>query len=70
MSKNGIEKDFFKLMNNSMFWENMHGEKIYIRKRVYNCSLTSEETLFKLSSKPKFVISKICNENLVSVQDH
>ena len=38
-----------------------------VRKRVDVRLVTSKEKLLKLSSKPIFVRSKICNENLVSV---
>ena len=57
-AKNGFEKDFFKLMNNSV--EN-------IRKRVDVRLVTSKEKLLKLASKPTYVSSKIFNENLVAV---
>ena len=62
-AKNSFEKDFFKLMNNSVFGKTMEN----IRKRVDVRLVTSEEKLLKLSSKPTFVSSKIFNENLVAV---
>ena len=62
-SKNAFEKDFFKLMNNSVFGKTMEN----IRKRVDVRLLTNEKKLIKLASKPTYVSSKIFNENLVAV---
>ena len=62
-AKNSFEKDFFKLMNNSVFGKTMEN----IRKRVDVRLVTSKEKLSKLASKPTYVSSKILNENLVAV---
>ena len=62
-AKNSFEKDFFKLMNNSVFGKTM--EKI--RKRVDVRLVTDEKKLLKMASKPTYVSSKIFNENLVAV---
>ena len=62
-AKNSFEKDFFKLMNNSVFGKTMEN----IRKRVDVRLVTSKENLLKLASKPTYVSSKIFNENLVAV---
>ena len=62
-AKNSFEKDFFKLMNNSVFGKTMEN----LRKRVDVRLITDENKLLKLSSKPTFVSSKIFNENLVAV---
>ena len=62
-AKNSFEKDFFKLMNNSVFGKTMEN----IRKRVDVQLVTSKEKLSKLASKPTDVSSKIFNENLVAV---
>ena len=62
-AKNAFEKDFFKLMNNSVFGKTM--EKI--RKRVDVRLVTDEKKLLKLTSKPTYVSSKIFNDNLVAV---
>ena len=62
-AKNSFEKDFFKLMNNSVFGKTMEN----IRKRVDVRLVTSKEKLSKLASKPTYVSSKIFNENLVAV---
>ena len=63
-AKNDFEKDFFKLMNNSVFGKTMEN----IRKRVDVRLVTDEKKLLKLTSKPTYVSSKIFNENLVAVQ--
>ena len=62
-AKNAFEKDFFKLMNNSVFGKTMEN----IRKRVDVRLVTDEKKLLKWVSKPTYVSSKIFNENLVAV---
>ena len=62
-AKNDFEKDFFKLMNNSVFGKTMEN----IRKRVDVRLVTDEKKLLKLTSKPTYVSSKIFNKNLVAV---
>ena len=62
-AKNAFEKDFFKLMNNSVFGKTMEN----IRKRVDVRLVTDEKKLLKLTAKPTFVSFKIFNENLVAV---
>ena len=62
-AKNAFEKDFFKLMNNSVFGKTMEN----LRKRVNVRLVTDEKKLLKLTSKPTYVSSKIFNENLVAV---
>ena len=62
-AKNAFEKDFFKLMNNSVFGKTMEN----IRKRVDVRLVTDEKKLLKYASKPTYVGSKIFNENLVAV---
>ena len=62
-AKNSFEKDFFKLMNNSVFGKTMEN----IRKRVDVRLVTDEKKLLKMASKPTYVSSKIFNENLVAV---
>ena len=62
-AKNDFEKDFSKLMNNSVFGKTMEN----IRKRVDVRLVTNEKKLLKLASKPTYVSSKIFNENLVAV---
>ena len=62
-AKNAFEKDFFKLMNNSVFGKTMEN----IRKRVDVRLITDEKKFLKYVSKPTYVSSKIFNENLVAV---
>ena len=62
-AKNSFEKDFFKLMNNSVFGKTMEN----LRKRCNVKLVTDKDQLIKLSSKPTYVSSKIFNENLVAV---
>ena len=64
-AKNPFEKDFFKLMNNSVFGKTMEN----IRKRVNVKLVTDEKKLLKWTSKPTFVSSKIFNENLVAIHN-
>ena len=62
-AKNSFEKDFFKLMNNSVFGKTMEN----VRKRVDVRLITDENKLLKMTSKPTYISSKIFNENLVAV---
>ena len=62
-AKNPFEKDFFKLMNNSVFGKTMEN----LRKRVDVRLVTNEKKLNKLTAKPSFVSCKIFNEKLVAV---
>ena len=62
-AQNSLEKDFFKLMNNSVFGKMMEN----LCKRVDVRLVTNEKKLLKLTSKSTYVSSKIFNENLVAV---
>ena len=62
-AKNNFEKDFFKLMNNSVFGKTMEN----IRNPVDVKLVNTEEKLRKLVAKPNFRSRKIFSENLVSV---
>ena len=62
-AKNNFEKDFFKLMNNSVFGKTMEN----IRNRVDVKLVNTKEKLRKLAAKPNFKGRKIFSENLVSV---
>ena len=62
-AKNNFEKDFFKLMNNSVFGKTMEN----IRNRVDVKLVNTEEKLRNLVAKPNFKSQKFFSENLVSV---
>ena len=62
-AKNSFKKDFFKLMNNSVFGKTMEN----LRKQVDFRLVTNEKKLDKLTSKPTYVSSKIFNNNLMTV---
>ena len=60
---NDFEKDFFKLMNNSVFGKTMEN----IRKRVDVRLVTNEKDSKKLISKPNYQHRTIFCENLVAI---
>ena len=60
---NNFEKDFFKLMNNSVFGKTMEN----IRNRVDIKLITNEKEAKKLISKPNFDHRTIFTENLIAV---
>ena len=62
-AKNSLEKDVFKLTNNSVFGETVEN----IRKRVDVRLVTDQKKLSKLVSRPTYVYSKIFNEDVVAV---
>jgi len=62
-ASNGFEKDFFKLMNNSVFGKTMEN----IRNRVDIRLRTSSDKASKLVVKPNFRHCTIFDENLVAV---
>ena len=62
-AKNNFEKDFFKLMNNSVFGKTMEN----IRNRVNVKLVNTQEKFKKLSAKPNYKGRKIFSENLISV---
>ena len=62
-AKNSFEKDFFKLMNNSVFGKTMEN----LCKRVDVRLVTNEKKLDKLTAKPTYMSSKIFSENLMAV---
>ena len=64
IAKNSFEKDFFKLMNNSVFGKTMEN----LRKRSNIKLITDQEYLNKLTRQPTYVSSKIFDENLVGIQ--
>ena len=62
-AKTSFEKNFFKLMNNSVFEKTMEN----LCKRVDVRLVTNEKKLDKLTAKPTYVSFKIFNENLMAV---
>ena len=62
-AKNAFEKDFFKLMNNSVFGKTMEN----IRKRSNIKLETDPDHFLRQTTKPTFVSCKIFHENLVAV---
>ena len=62
-AKNSFEKDFSKLMKNSIFGKTMEN----LRKRVNVKLVTDEKKLDKLTAKPTFISSKIFNKDLMAV---
>ena len=58
-----FEKDFYKLMNNSVFGKTMEN----VRNRVNVKLVTKEKTLGKLAKKANFKSANIFNENLIAV---
>ncbi len=58
-----FEKDFYKLMNNSVFGKTMEN----VRNRVNVKLVTNEKALGKLAKKANFKSANIFNENLIAV---
>ena len=65
-AKNEFEKDFFKLMNNSVFGKTMEN----VRNRVDIQLVNREEKALKLFSKTNFDKRTIFSENLIAVHMH
>ena len=63
LAKTSFEKDFFKLMNNSVFGKTIEN----IRKRQNLVLVDNEEKVFKLIAKPNFERATIFDENLVVI---
>ena len=65
-AKNDFKKDFFKLMNNSVFGKTM--ENLRKRQRVSIVQpITDPKKYKKLTSDPSFKSRKIFSENLVAI---
>ena len=62
LATNAFEKDFFKLMNNSVFGKTIEN----IRKRQNVILIDNKEMACKLTSKPNFDRSTIFDENLIA----
>ena len=63
LAKNAFEKDFFKLMNNSVFGKTMEN----LQKRVNVSLVTDPVKLKRLVAKPTYVNCKIFDGSLVAV---
>ena len=61
--KNDFEKDFFKLMNNSVFGKTMEN----IRKRVDIKLVNNRKSALKFAAKPNFESCTIFDENLIAI---
>ena len=62
--KNEFEKDFFKLINNSVFGKAMEN----VRKHWDITLLTTEEKRIKLVSEPNYHTTKQFSENLLATE--
>ena len=62
---NDFEKNFFKLMNNSVFGKTLEN----VRQRQNIKLITDETKLNKYVKKPGYISSKIFNENLMAVHN-
>ena len=62
-AKNPFEKDFFKLMNNSVFGKTMEN----LRKRSNIQLITDPEKMLRLAARPTYISHKIFHENQVAV---
>ena len=60
---NSFEKDFFKLMNNSVFGKTMEN----LRKRINVILVNDAKYYVRYISKPSFISQKIFNKNLVAI---
>uniref|UniRef100_A0A1I7X6A5 DNA-directed DNA polymerase n=1 Tax=Heterorhabditis bacteriophora TaxID=37862 RepID=A0A1I7X6A5_HETBA len=63
-AKNDFEKDFFKLMNNSVFGKTMEN----VRERVDVRLITDKDKIVKLASKHNFKRTIMYNKDLVAVE--
>ena len=63
MPESSFEKDFFKLMNNSVFGKTIEN----LRKRINVTLINNLEKLLKHASKSTFISCIIFNENLVAI---
>ena len=65
-AKNEFEKDFFKLMNNSVFGKTMEN----IRNRVDILLCNDKAKAIKFNTKPFFERSEIFDDNLIAIHMH
>ena len=64
LASNDFEKDFFKLMNNSVFGKTMENLRNHVNVEL----VTSQKRLRKITAKPNFTSFRIFGENLAAVQ--
>ena len=62
---NSSEKDFFKLMNNSVFGKTMEN----LRKRMNAKLVNNSKDYVKCTCKPSFVSQKIFSKNFVAIHE-
>ena len=62
--KNDFKKDFFKLMNNSVFGKTMENVRNHRDIKL----VTTNERRRNLISKPKYHTSKYFSENLMTIE--
>ena len=63
-AKNDFEKDFFKLINNSVFGKTMEN----VRKRRDIKLVTTDKDRSKLVSEPNYHTTKYFSENLLEIE--
>ena len=63
-ASNAFEKDFFKLMNNSVFGKTMEN----VRKRINLQLVCDKKRLFKYTKQPQFLRTTIITPDLVAVR--
>ena len=63
-AKNDFEKNFFKLMNNSVFGKTIEN----VRKHRDIKLVTTEERRLKLVSEPNYHATKHFSENLIAIE--
>ena len=63
-AKSELEKDFFKLMNSSVFGKTMGS----LRKHRHIKLVTTEEKRIKLVSEPNYHTTKHFSENLLAIE--
>ena len=60
---NDFEKDFFKLMINSVYGKTMEN----LRKRINVRLINNAEDFFKYTSKPKYITHKIFGKDYAAI---